>query len=142
VPAQFDAGCKENPHSGATCIKIIYAGGGGWAGLFWQNPANNWGNEPGGYDLKGAKKLVFWARGEKGGEKISEFKIGGIAGPYSDSDQASIKDITLTPDWKEYTIDLSGKDLSHIVGGFCWIIRDASISYGSITFYLDDIYYE
>jgi hypothetical protein len=31
-------------------------------------------------------KLTFWARGEKGGERIEEFKIGEIKGVYSDSE--------------------------------------------------------
>ena len=142
---KVEAGCKENPHSGATCIKITYSAeqkqGAGWAGVYWQNPANNWGTQPGGYDLKGAKKLVFWARGEKGGEKIAEFKIGGITGEYADSDTANITDVKLTPEWKEYTIDLTGKDLSYISGGFCWVANAASNPNG-FTFYLDDIYYE
>jgi len=36
------------------------------------------------------KKLSFWARGDKGGEKIAEFKVGGITGEHGDSDSASI----------------------------------------------------
>ena len=142
---KVDAGCKEKPHSGATCIKTSYSAeqrqGAGWAGVYWQNPANNWGNQPGGFDLKGAKKLVFWARGDKGGEKIAEFKIGGITGEYADSDTANIADVTLTQEWKEYTIDLTGKDLSYISGGFCWVANAASNPNG-FTFYLDDVYYE
>src|SRR5437879_997800 len=42
-------------HDGRTCIKISYTAqetqGAGWAGIFWQNPANNWGVRDGGYDL-------------------------------------------------------------------------------------------
>ncbi|MFA5340117.1 MAG: hypothetical protein WC317_08265 [Candidatus Omnitrophota bacterium] len=142
---KVDAGSKDNPHSGTTCVKISYTGeqkqGAGWAGVYWQNPANNWGTQPGGIDLKGAKKLVFWARGEKGGEKIAEFKIGGITGEYGDSDSAGISDVKLTPEWKEYTIDLAGKDLGSISGGFCWVANAASNPNG-FTIYLDDIYYE
>ena len=142
---KVDAGSKENPHSGATCTKITYTAeqkqGAGWAGVYWQNPANNWGTQPGGYDLKGAKKLVFWAKGEKGGEKIAEFKIGGITGEYADTDSAGITDVALTPEWKEYSIDLAGKDLSSISGGFCWVANVASNPNG-FTFYVDDIYYE
>jgi len=142
---KVDPNCKEKPHSGATCIKVSYSAeqkqGAGWAGVYWQNPANNWGNQPGGLDLKGAKKLVFWARGEKGDEKIAEFKIGGITGEYADSDTANISDVKLTPEWKEYTIDLTGKDLSCISGGFCWVANAASNPNG-FTIYLDDIYYE
>ena len=81
------------PHAGRTCIKFGYQaqGGGGWAGIFWQNPANNWGSRPGaGYDLSRYKKLTFWARGEKGGEVLTEVKVGGIKGEHPDSSETSI----------------------------------------------------
>ena len=84
----------EMPRSGNTCIKITYSAkmsqGAGWAGIYWQQPANNWGEKKGGYDLTGATKLTFWARGAAGGEKIAEFKMGGITGEFPDSDSASI----------------------------------------------------
>ncbi len=150
---KLDTGWKDNPHGGTTCIKIVYTceqkQGAGWAGIFWQNPANNWGTKPGGYDLTGAKKLVFWARGEKGGEMLSktqvgtlaEVKVGGITGEYADSDSVSIGPLMLTPEWKEYTIDLTGKDLTYISGGFCWAASAADNPSG-FTIYFDDIYYE
>ena len=57
----------EDPHGGTTCIKIVYSNlasqGARWVGMYWQNPANNWGDREGGYDLTGATKLVFWAKG-------------------------------------------------------------------------------
>jgi hypothetical protein len=84
----------EMPRSGNTCIKITYSAkmtqGAGWAGIYWQQPANNWGEKKGGYDLSGATKLTFWARGAAGGEKIAEFKIGGITGEFPDSDSKSV----------------------------------------------------
>ncbi len=142
---RLDEGWKENPHSGTTCIKIGYTAeqkqGAGWTGIYWQNPANNWGTKPGGYDISGASKLVFWVKGTKGGEMLSEVKIGGITGEYSDSDSASIGPITLTKEWKEYKIDLKGKDLSYISGGFCWSASAADNPEG-FTIYFDDIYYE
>ena len=72
-----------NPHSGRTCVRVVYSGvasqGNGWAGVYWQDPANNWGKTPGpiGYDLSNLSKLTFWVRGGAGGEQI-EFKVGGI----------------------------------------------------------------
>ena len=135
----------QNPHSGTTSIQIIYntkaSQGARWAGIYWQNPPNNWGTRPGGYDLTGAKKLTFWARGDKGGERIEEFKIGGITGEYADSDVAGIGPVVLTKDWQEYTIDLEGKDLSSISGGFCWA-TNLDVNPEGATFYLDDIKYE
>ncbi|MDP2943255.1 MAG: hypothetical protein Q8O36_07130 [Candidatus Omnitrophota bacterium] len=142
---KLDLACKDAPHSGVSCIKVTYSGeqkqGAGWTGIYWQNPANNWGTKPGGYDLSGASKLVFWVKGTKGGEILSEVKIGGITGEYSDSDSASIGPITLTKEWKEYKIDLKGKDLSYISGGFCWSASAADNPEG-FTIYFDDIYYE
>ncbi len=135
----------DNPHAGTTCFKIVYNGkatqGARWAGIYWQNPPNNWGTRPGGYDLTGAKKLTFWARGEKGGERIEEFKIGGITGEYADSDVAGIGPVVLTKDWQQFTIDLEGKDLSSISGGFCWA-TNLDVNPEGCTFYLDDIKYE
>ncbi|MFA6355756.1 MAG: hypothetical protein WCY23_01455 [Candidatus Omnitrophota bacterium] len=142
---KLDAGCKDQPHSGANCVKITYSAeqkqGAGWCGMYWQNPPNNWGTEPGGFDLTGATKLVFWAKGAKGGEKIAEFKTGGITGEFADSDTVSIENIVLTPEWKEYSIDLKGANLSHISGGFCWS-ASASDNPDGFTMYLDDIYFE
>jgi len=136
---------KDNPHTGKTCMKFTYTAqgkqGANWAGVFWQNPANNWGEKKGGYDLTGATKLTFWARGEKGDERIMEFKFGGLGGSYPDSDSVGIGPIDLTPEWKQYTIDLIDADLSYVNGGFCWATNADSNPEGAV-FYLDDIRYE
>ncbi len=142
---KLDDSSTEDPADGKTCIKLTYTGqgtqGANWAGMFWQNPPNNWGSKPGGYDLSKFSKLTFWARGAKGDEKISEFKMGGITGEQGDSDSASIGPINLTKDWKKYTIDLSGKNLSHIIGGFAWSASRDNNPNG-FTIYLDEIRYE
>ena len=136
---------REDPYLGDTCIKITYNNkatqGSRWAGIYWQNPANNWGNVDGGFDLSKATKVTFWAKGAKGGERIEEFKIGGIMGEYSDSDIASIGPVILNKEWTQYTIDLKGKDLSYIIGGFCWATNLDANPDGA-TFYLDEIKYE
>lgn len=142
---EINEGNIINPFNGRTCLKITYnakrSQNAGWIGVYWQNPPNNWGDEIGGYDLTGYKKLTFWARGEKGGEAIAEFKIGGIGGTYPDSDSAAMGPVTLTKDWKEYTIDLKGIDLSCISGGFGFSARYNDNPNG-FTFYMDDIRYE
>ncbi len=142
---KYDGASKEDPYLGDSCIKIIYNGkatqGAGWAGIYWQNPANNWGNVDAGFDLSKTTKLTFWARGEKGGERIEEFKAGGIMGEYSDSDSASISPVILNKEWTQYTIDLKGKDMSYIIGGFCWSTSLDNNPDGA-TFYLDEIKYE
>ena len=142
---KFNDGFTTGPQSGKSCIKVTYnaklSQGAGWAGIYWQNPANNWGTRDGGFDLTGAKNLSFWAKGEKGGEVIAEFKMGGITGEYGDSDSDGIGPITLTKDWKKYVIDLKGLDLSYISGGFCWVASKMDNPDG-MTFYLDEIVYE
>ena len=141
----MDQASFDDPYSGTTSIKVVYktdvSQGARWAGVYWQNPANNWGDRQGGYDLTGATKLTFWARGENGGERIEEFKIGGLTGTYADSDIAGIGPVLLTAEWKQYEIDLRGKDISYISGGFCWA-TNLDVNPGGATFYLDDIRYE
>ncbi len=143
---RLDQSCKDSPFSGETCIRIVYTGkisqGARWAGIYWQNPPNNWGTVPNvGFDLSEATKLTFYARGEKGGERIEEFKVGGIMGEFGDSDTSSIGPVVLTKDWKKYTIDLRGRDLSYIIGGFCWA-TNVDVNPEGCTFYLDEIKFE
>ncbi len=131
-----------------TCLKIIYdpvcsAKGRHWAGVYWLNPPDNWGDRKGGYNLNGATKLVFWAKGEKGGEQIAEFKVGGVGASHDfpDTDTALIGPVILSSKWREYSIDLRGKNLSSIAGGFAWI-ASAEANPESCTFFLDDIRFE
>jgi len=142
---KINEGWRKNTHSRRHCIRIDYtarkAQGAGWAGMYWQYPPNNWGNIPGGYDLTGAEKLTFYARGEKGDEIVTEFKVGGIQGEFSDSTSVSIGPIVLTPEWKKYTITLENEDLSHVIAGFAFVISQMENPNGAV-FYLDDIKYE
>jgi len=142
----FNDQCTENPYNGRTCIRIDYSAEGSqgkdWAGIYWQNPSNNWGDMEGGYDLTGFERLTFRARGKNGGEK-GEFKVGGITGARGDSLQPakSTEVITLTDTWQEYSIDLAGENLNHIIGGFCWVTKTSQNLQGC-TIYIDDIRYE
>jgi outer membrane protein OmpA-like peptidoglycan-associated protein len=134
----------QTPQGEGPCLRVNYKASGpkGWAGIYWQDPANNWGDIPGraGYDLRGATRVTFWARGESGGERIHEFRVGGIVGQYPDSDVATLSNIRLTPDWKPYLIDLAKKDLRHVIGGFGLFVNKAE-NPGGMVFYLDDIIY-
>jgi len=136
---------RENPRSGTSCLKITYSAkgsqGAGWAGVYWQNPANNWGKRPGGFDLTGARRLTFWARGAQGGEYLDKFGMGGISGEYPDTDSSETYDVELTTEWQQFTVDLTDRDLSHIVGGFFWAANGTDNPDG-MEFYLDDIVYE
>lgn len=139
----FTGACKMRPHSEPTCIKITYSFGPKlWAGIYWQNQPDNWGDKPGS-DLseKSIKSLSFWARGSTG-EEVVEFKTGDIsnsAKQYRDSYSATIGRVTLTKDWKEYSIDLQGADLSSVIGGFVWVASRDYNNQENITFFLDDI---
>jgi hypothetical protein len=145
---KMDDAWKDNCQENKSCIKVEYGiacslKGRHWAGVYWLNPADNWGDRKGGYNLTGAKKLIFWARGENGGEKIAEFRIGGVGQgrEYPDSDTASIGPVILSKRWKEYEIDLRGKDLTYISGGFAWI-ANVEDNLSSCTFFLGNIRYE
>jgi hypothetical protein len=142
---RLDDANKEDPEDGTTAIKWTYSAqakqGANWTGCFWQQPPNNWGDKPGGYDLTGYKKLTFWAKGAKGGENIAEFKVGGITGEHGDTDSTGIGPVVLTSKWKKYTIDLADRNLSHIVGGFAWSASKDDNPDGFVI-YLDEIRFE
>jgi len=54
---------------------------------------------------------------------------------------ASLGPVTLTKDWQQYTINLEGKDLTYISGGFCWS-TNLDVNPEGCTFYIDEIRYE
>lgn len=161
--ANVDLYNKEQPYQGESCVKVVYEktpDSIGWAGLYWQTPANNWGEAQAGYDLQKAKKLTFWARGAKGGEVINIAQVGGIAGKYGDTGNSAIGPIILSKEWTQYTIDLQHvgfeimfskesrecwpfmEPLSRIIGGFGWAASlDANQGQG-LTLYLDEIRFE
>ncbi len=130
--------CRENPRSGATCMRVDYLDHYGWAGIFWQDPPNDWGDRPGGANLSKATTLVFWARGEKGGEKVDFFMGRLEKGRYHDTAQAKLDGILLKKEWTRYRIPLDGLDLSTIKTGFGFSFANEGEPF---TFYLDDIEY-
>ncbi len=97
--------------------------------------------------------MTFWARGEIGGE-VCEFCFAGIdcrraaendqPAPdsncrYVDSTERISTELTsLSNHWKRYCLDLRGKNLQNIIGGFCCIVS-ALPNVGGATIYLDDI---
>lgn len=72
-----------------------------------------------------------------------EFKAGGIKGFYPDSINPPVSAgvLNLSSEWGLYSIDLSGKDFSNVIGGFCMVINRGQ-NPGGATIYLDDIRYE
>lgn len=116
-------------------------------------PSLNFGEIPNaGIDLSGTIKLTFWARGERGNE-IVEFFMGGVGRkadtgapetPFPGSSKRSPDQGTyyiLSTKWQQFTIDLTGLDLSYVLGGFAWVANSINNPNGAI-FYLDDIQYE
>jgi hypothetical protein len=124
-----------------------------------KEPQQNWGDYPNaGFNLTGATKLTFFARGEKGGEQV-EFFVGGTGWPdkpYKESlpkvpcapkmfSNAKTAMVTLSREWRQYTIDLKGKDLSYLLSGFGWIVNgkwNHIKPNEELTFYLDDIRFD
>jgi hypothetical protein len=105
-----------------------------------------------GYNLTGSTSLTFWARGEKGGEQI-EFFVGGVGYDPSTGIATNLfpdsmsrwpvlgQTTVLTTNWQEFTINLTGKNLTNIMGGFGWFTSTTENPNGA-TFYLDDIQYQ
>jgi hypothetical protein len=134
----LDGEHRDKPHEGEACIEMRFVGEHGtWVGVAWQHPANDWGEQEGGYDLSGAKYLEVWARGKYSTEKIS---IGvGLLGndkAYPDSAKTSVEDIRLTREWKRYRIRLKKLDLSSIKTGFVVTLAGKG---SPVTVYLDSI---
>jgi len=136
---KMDENSRIEPHQGQTCLRISFEKNSGWGGVVWQHPANDWGDLPGGFDLTGARKLVFHARGANGGEEVN-FGFGALGADkkFSDSDGTTTA-FTLTDQWKQYHIDLEGRDLSRIKTGFLW---SAAAQGENLTFFLDEVRYE
>jgi len=139
----FDQSYGKNVYAGKTAIRVTYnpQGPNKWAGIFWLQPAGNWGSKDGGFDLSKATYLTYWAKGETGNEILSEVGMGGLKGDYPDSGSASKKEVRLTKEWKLYYLDLRKVDTSRIAGGFSFTVTKKDNPHGA-TFYLDEIRYE
>ena len=150
----FNPSCKDHPKGRSRCIhvRIDKWRSPYWCGVAWAipNPKNAgkpyWGKEPArGWDLRGAKRVVFWARAPK--KCRVQFKVCILGDKkYGDSAPfpAQTEFITLTPKWKQYSIDLKGVNLSRVVTGFCFVTnRDSQPKPNQpVEFYLDSIYWQ
>ncbi len=135
----MDPAWRENPFTGATCLRAAFGKADGWGGVVWQDPANDWGDQPGGCDLTGATRLAFRARGQRGGEAV-KFGYGLLRPdkPYFDTSGAEIT-VELTTEWVEYSLDLTGKDLARVKTGFFWVVGGQG---APVVFFLDEVRYE
>jgi hypothetical protein len=137
---RLDPACAENPQSGKTCLRCEFGAPQGWGGVVWQSPPGDWGDRGGGYDLTGAKKVTFWARGDQGGEVVS-FLFGTIAPPkkFFDTGKGGLEKVALTREWQRYEIPIAGQDLTRIKTGFVWTLASSG---RPLVFYLDNIRWE
>lgn len=121
----------------------------GWAGIYWLEPENNWGTDPGGYDLRGFAQLRFRARSAAEEAQVKFFVGGVFTGTYPSSiltpiyaQEADTEGfVTLTTEWQEFHVDLREADLSHIIDGFGWVAERARTPDG-VALYLDEIVFD
>lgn len=144
----LNAADRSSPHGGATAIRIDYRPRGSqrFAGIFWQCPENNFGTVPGaGFNLSRARQVQFWARASAPAR--AEFKVGGVgrgSAPFADSFDSTPTNPTvveLGTDWRLFTIDVSGRDLTRVIGGFMFVTNTTQNASG-ITIFLDDIVWQ
>jgi len=148
---------KTSPPERDRCIRVkVTWGDATWVSIaFISGPDKPawWGDSnTGRYYNLGAlpqKKLVFYARGDKGGEVIKA-QIGALGDkPFGDSLANAIvsDDLKLTQDWTRFEVDLKDappSELGKICNGFGVVAELASQSGspGETQFYIDDVYFQ
>ncbi len=146
-------GCTDRPEGAlGECFKITYkpqnlypgpsldTPEATWAGVFFQNPEENWGEARGVIVEPGATKITFNAWTESG-ELLVEFLSGGIGNlgtAYADTFKSNLS-VTLTDDLSSsaYEISLVGMRYHNVLGGFGWVLSTDSLD--EIVFYLDNV---
>jgi hypothetical protein len=136
---EVDTRFTGEAHAGNACLKITYKAIEGWYGLGLVDPANDWGDILGGYDLRGAKTFSFWAKtSEPGMTAKVGFGLIDKNKPFYDTAK-KMMEIELRAEWKKYTIKLKKEDLSCIRSGL--VIFSASNGY-AFDIYLDEVVFE
>lgn len=157
APVELDTSWAANKHSGANSIRcelIDQAGDPRFGGFIFLNgklegtdrkPNPVFGQTPGaGVDLTGAIALTFRAKGAKGGERV-DFLFGGVGhspkAKYPDSCPPLKIETSLSTTWRKFTVDLRGRNLSFIQGGFGWIasLEGPRGNPDGAVFFVDDI---
>ena len=105
----------------------------GWAGVFWQYPDGNWGEQPGLQIPPGAQSIRFEAWGDQGGETVT---FGAGYGANSADGFGIERTITLDEEPMPYSIDLSQTTYETVAGGFVWTAANAD---SPLTFYIRGI---
>jgi len=139
---KLDPMWTQKPHSGSSCIRVEWNGmsgsdGSKWNAVMWQYPEGNW-KDVNGHNLSGATQLTFWAKTDEPGLEL-QFQVGGRD---DSSGEVFIKNqwVKIDTEWQQYTIDLTGKNLSNIRGGFAFAFNNVhDPNPDGTVFYLDDI---
>lgn len=139
------AGTRATPSALGNCHTVTYAvpamDSMGWAGISWQNPQDYWEDPPApfvGYPMPcGATKIVFYAKGEVGGEKVDFW--GGNA-----AYQAKKSGVALSTEWTRIEMPFAGTPDDNVTLGFGWAMgAEAAGGPGQTAiFHLDDIHWE
>ena len=134
-----DLNSKEDVHTGETAIKISYNAHGDWYGVAFVDPANDWGDILGGYDISEAKTFSFWAKANFDDVYVTiGFGLIDEDKSFPDTAKKSIK-IKLTNNWKKYTIKTKKLDMSCIRSGLVLFSNGNGSSY---KIYIDDVVFE
>lgn len=134
-----DLNQTEEVYSGKTAIKISYHARNDWYGVAFVDPANDWGDILGGYDISGAKSFSFWAKANDTNVKITiGFGLIDQDKPFPDSGKKSTE-ITLTTEWKHYSIRIKKTDVSCIRSGL--VLFSAGNGFAH-DIYLDEVVFE
>ncbi|MEO0580986.1 MAG: glycoside hydrolase family 2 TIM barrel-domain containing protein [Bacteroidota bacterium] len=129
----------ETVKAGKTAIKIHYGAKDNWYGLGFVDPANDWGDMLGGYDIRGAKTLSFWAKASYDRLNVTVgFGLIEEDKPFPDTAIELVK-LSLTNEWKQYTIPTKRLDLSCIRSGFVIFSAGEGLSH---DIFLDEIVFE
>ena len=119
----------------------------GFAGIAYKADKN--------YDLSNAQRVVFFAKGQNGGENVTFAAVGRnentaafnntdetLGSAFNNQNFSLIsEDVSLDRDWKRYQISLEGVDLQRISHPFAFIVHRGP-GPESVTFSLRDITYD
>ncbi|MFT5459802.1 MAG: hypothetical protein ACI9K2_006317, partial [Myxococcota bacterium] len=134
VDPEWARDCASPPH----CVRIRYTARGGWAGVAWQDPPNDWGDHDGGMDLSSARRLSVWVRGGMGAEVIT-LGVGLLGDDKAYPDTLRVeRTVRLTTDWRRVRIPLRG-DASRVKTGL-WVGIAGQAR--PVTLFLDDVTFE
>ncbi len=134
-----DLNNTEQVHSGKSAIKISYNINHNWYGVGFMDPANDWGNILGGYDISGAETFSFWAKSSVANKKVTiGFGLIDKDKPYPDTAKRSVE-LFLTRNWKKYTIKTKRLDLSCIRTG---LVIFAGGDGAEHEIYIDEVVFE